>query len=138
MGREPELPLGHSAFTAADGGERTGRERVSGFSAWLLLSGCGPFGNAGTSVRPRIHPVSFLYTSFSSRWDEFGQTRRRESAAAPRRGPRVSYTETVEQQPRHVRELKQRVVGRRVGRYAPLDSRVCCGTRVVSVSRTNQ
>lgn len=69
-------------------------------------------------VHPRIHPVSFLYASFSSRWDEFGQNRRgSESAAAPRRGRRVSFTENFKQQPRNFRELKQRVFRHRVGRY---------------------
>lgn len=69
-------------------------------------------------VRPRIHPVSSSYASFSSRWDEFGQNRRgSESTAAPRRGPRVSFTENFKQQSRNFRELKQRVFRHRVGRY---------------------
>lgn len=69
-------------------------------------------------VHPTIHPVSSLYASFSSRWDEFGQNRRgSESAAGPRRGPRVSFTENFKQQPRNFRELKQRVFRHRVGRY---------------------
>lgn len=67
---------------------------------------------------PRIHPVSSLYISFSSRWDEFGQNRRgSESPAAPRRGPRVSFTENLKQQSGSFRELKQRVFRRRLGRY---------------------
>lgn len=66
-------------------------------------------------------PHSFFlcaHPSSSSRWDEFGQTRRgSESTAAPRRGPRVSFTENFKQQPRNVRELKQRVFRHGLGRY---------------------
>lgn len=66
----------------------------------------------------RIHPVSSFYAPFSSRWDEFGQNcRDSESTAAPRRGPRVSFTENFKQQSRNCRELKQRVFRHRVGRY---------------------
>lgn len=66
----------------------------------------------------RIHPVSSFYAPFSSRWDEFGQNcRGSESTAAPRRGPRVSFTENFKQQSRNCRELKQRVFRHRVGRY---------------------
>lgn len=70
---------------------------------------------------PRIHPPPpspLLYASFSSRWDEFGQKRRdSESTAGPRCGPRVSFTENFKQQSGNFRELKQRVLGHRVGRY---------------------
>ena len=53
------------------------------------------------------------FASFSLRWDEFGQNRRgSERTAAPRRGPRVSFTEKLKQQQRNFRELKQRVFGR--------------------------
>lgn len=63
-------------------------------------------------------PVSSLHASFSSRWDEFGQTRRgRESSAAPRRGLYVSIAQNSKRQSRHFRELKQRVFRHRVGRY---------------------
>lgn len=82
---------------------------VSG-SGWIFCS--------ERFVHPRIQTVSPLYTPFSSRWDEFGQNRRgSEGAAGPRRGPRVSFTESFEQQPRNFRELKQRVFRHRVGRY---------------------
>lgn len=68
----------------------------------------------------RIHPrFPLLCSSFSSRWDEFGQNRRgSESTAAPRRGPRISFTENLKQQQRHFRELKQRVFGHWLGRYS--------------------
>lgn len=67
---------------------------------------------------PRIHPVSSLYTSFSSRWDEFGQNRRGgESTAAPRRGPRVSFTKNSQRRPGNFRELEQRVFRHGAGRY---------------------
>lgn len=104
-------------------------EKHSGFlSAWFILSCRGVCLAAGgffcsvaveeSFVHPRIHPVSSLYASFSSRWDEFGQNRRgSESAAGPRCGPRVSFTENFKQQPRNFRELKQRVFRHRVGRY---------------------
>lgn len=68
----------------------------------------------------RIHPrfLFFFCSSFSLRWDEFGQNRRgSESTAAPRRGPRVSFTENLKQQQRNFRELKQRVFGHWLGRY---------------------
>lgn len=83
-------------------------------------------------VHPRIHPVSSLCASFSSRWDEFGQNRRgSESTAAPRRGPRVSFTENFQQQSRNFRELKQRVFRHRVGRYTV---RVLLATRFLLLS----
>lgn len=66
----------------------------------------------------RIH-CRFLLSTHPSllRWDEFGPSRRgSESTAAPRRGPRVSFTQNVKQQPGNVRELKQRVFRHRAGR----------------------
>lgn len=87
---------------------------VSG-SGWTF---CCSVAVEESCVHPRIHPVSSVYASFYSRWDEFGQNRRgSESTAAPRRGPRVSFTENFQQQSRNFRELKQRVFRHRAGRY---------------------
>lgn len=82
-------------------------------------------------VRPKDSPpfplFFFVCSSFSLRWDEFGQNRRgSESTAAPRRGPRVSFTENLKQQQRNFRELKQRVFGHWLGRYT---ARVLVATR---------
>lgn len=61
------------------------------------------------------------------RWDEFGETRRSgesaaaaaaaTTAAAQRRGPGVSFTQKLQQQPRDSGELEQRVLRHRLGRY---------------------
>lgn len=88
---------------------------------WLLRNAsCTPAGFQ-LSFSFLLSPTLFFlcaHPSSSSRWDEFGQTRRgSESTAAPRRGPRVSFTENFKQQPRNVRELKQRVFRHGLGRY---------------------
>lgn len=105
------------------------KEQTSGISSFMVhplmpwfLSDCGwilsCWGKA--FVRPKDSPPFplFFCSSFSLRWDEFGQNRRgSESTAAPRRGPRVSFTENLKQQQRNFRELKQRVFGHWLGRY---------------------
>lgn len=96
------------------------RVAVRVLDGWLLRNAsCTPAGFQ-LSFSFLLSPTLFLCAppSSSSRWDEFGQTRRgSESTAAPRRGPRVSFTENFKQQPRNVRELKQRVFRHGLGRY---------------------
>lgn len=113
------------------------REQTSGISSFMVhplmpwfLSDCGwIFSCWGKAfVRPQDSPPFPLFcSSFSLRWDEFGQNRRgSESTAAPRRGPRVSFTENLKQQQGNFRELKQRVFGHWLGRYT---ARVLVATR---------
>lgn len=106
----PLLSLAHPSHVA-----------VRVLDGWLLRNAsCTPAGFQ-LSFSFLLSPTLFFlcaHPSSSSRWDEFGQTRRgSESTAAPRRGPRVSFTENFKQQPRNVRELKQRVFRHGLGRY---------------------